>query len=508
VSPPAVGAAAPPGHPRRAERSLWIVLGVGIALVLAAAVTSGGSNMLLGAFVLGLAVVAYQRVLLAWPTLLALILVVILFIPIRRYTVGGSLPIELEPYRIVIALVLMCWFCALAADPNVRWRRTGLEGPIAALLLVILLSLAANIGRVNAASEIVVKQVSFFVSYFVVVYFVVSVMRSRRDVDRMLRVLVGGATVVAVLALIEWRTGGNLFNWYSRVFPFLDYVDEGLPPVRGSGVRARGSAQHSIALGAALVMMIPLAVYLFRRDRRNLWLYCAGLLTLGALSTGSRTGTLMLISLLVSFVWIKPRETVRLLPMLLPLLVVIQVAMPGTLGTMKSLLNPSYVIKEQSYDEGGGAGRVADLGPALERWSRQPFLGSGFGTKVADPNAEANSDQQILDNQWLGSLLEIGAFGVLALLWLYIRAIRRLAARARSDTGDDGWLAMGLAAALIALAVGMLTFDAFAFVQVTFFSFILLGFAATTVVADGARPLPRPSRQAALNPLRGAFASR
>ena len=30
---------------------------------------------------------------------------------------GGSLPIELEPYRIIIALVFACWFCALAADP-------------------------------------------------------------------------------------------------------------------------------------------------------------------------------------------------------------------------------------------------------------------------------------------------------------------------------------------------------------------------------------------------------
>jgi polysaccharide biosynthesis protein PslJ len=511
VTPPAAAAEPRPASPltsaHRHERVLWTILGLGTALVLATAATRGHANVLLGVGVAGLVIVAYQRVLLAWETMLALILVVILFIPIRRYTVGASLPIELEPYRIVIALVLMCWFCALAVDPRVRWRRTGLEGPIAALLLVILLSLVANIGRVNAASEIVVKQVSFFLSYFIVVYFVASVIRSRRDVDRMLTVLVGGATIVAVLALIEWRTGNNLFNWYSRVMPFLQYVDEGLPPVRGNGVRARGSAQHSIALGAALVMMIPLAVYLYRRDRRKVWLVCVGLLTLGALSTGSRTGTLMLIALLVSFLCIKPRDTVRLLPMLVPLVVVIQVVMPGTLGTMKSLLNPSYVIKEQSYDKGSGAGRVADLGPALERWSRQPFLGSGFGTKIADPNAQAGSDQQILDNQWLGSLLEIGAFGVLALLWLYVRAIRRLAARARSDTGPDGWLAMGLAAALISLAVGMFTFDAFAFVQVTFLSFILLGFAAATVVAEGARPLRRP-RQAARDLLRAAMAAR
>ena len=416
----------------RAERCLWAFLGVSILLVIAAAARDGQATVLLGLIVAGLVLASYQRVLLAWQTMLAVILLVIIFIPIRRYNVGGNLPIELEPYRIVIAAVFACWFGALAVDPNVRWRRTGLEGPLGALLLVMLLSMAVNIDRVNAAGENVLKQFSFFLSYVLLVYFIVSIIRSRRDLDRLLRLLVGGGTIVAVAALIEWRTGSNLFNWYGRAIPFLHYVDEGVAQTRGSGIRARGSAQHPIAFSAAVVLLVPLAVYLHRRDRNVVWLACAGLLTLGALSTGSRTGTTMLIALLFAFLFIKPRETIRLSPMLIPMLVVIQIAMPGTLGTMKSMLNPSYLIKEQSFDNGGGGtGRVADLGPALARWSTQPFLGSGFATKIADPNARAGSDQQILDNQWLGSLLEIGALGVASLLWLFGRAIRPLdAARA------------------------------------------------------------------------------
>jgi O-antigen ligase len=159
--------------------------------------------------------------------------------------------------------------------------------------------------------------------------------------------------------------------------------------------------------------------------------------------------------------------------------VVIQVVMPGTLGTMKSMLNPSYVIKEQSYDQGATAGRVADLGPALDRWSQKPFFGTGFGTTVADSSASKDSESQILDDQWLGSLLEIGAVGVLALLFLWVGAVRRLNRWGRhAKDAADGWLATALAASIIAFAVGMLTFDAFAFIQVTFFAFVMLGFTA------------------------------
>jgi hypothetical protein len=463
------------------ERWLWGVVGVVLVGVIACAFRGSGANLLLALLVIGLIVVSYQHVLLAWQTMLGVILAVILFVPIRRYTVGSGLPIELEPYRIVIALVLACWFCALAADPAVRWRRSGLEAPIAAVLASMLLSMAANLDRVSNASGLVIKQFSFFASYLLLVYFIVSVVRSRRDIDRMLRLLVGGGTILALAALFEWRTSSNLFNWYSHAIPFLHYVDEGVAQARGNGSRARASAQHPIALSAALVMLVPLAVYLYQRDRRKIWLGSATAMTLGALSTGSRTGTTMLIAVVLTMLWIKPREVARMLPMLLPLLVVIQVVMPGTIGTMKSLLNPSYVIKEQSYNQGETAGRVADLGPALDRWTQKPLLGTGFGTTKTDPNAPAGSEQQILDDQWLGSLLSVGGIGVLALLWLFGRAIRLLTGLARSLEGADAWLATALGASLLSFAVGMLTFDAFGFIQVTFFAFVVIGFTGVLV---------------------------
>ena len=120
------GAGTWPGSPPagRSERRLWIVVGLALAVVLGLTIGDGPANLVLGLIVVGLVLAAYQRVLLAWPTLLGLILVVILFVPIRRYMVGGELPFELEPYRVLIAVVLGCW-CA----PSRRIRASRARAP-------------------------------------------------------------------------------------------------------------------------------------------------------------------------------------------------------------------------------------------------------------------------------------------------------------------------------------------------------------------------------------------
>ena len=191
--------AALPGGPaggvraaRRAELWLWLIVAVALVATVAASTRGVPPVFVLAAFVVPLVLVAGQRVFLAWQTLLGVVIAVILFIPIRRYTLGGGLPFELEPYRVLIAIVLGCWLLALAADPKVRWRATGFGAPIAVLMVAILCSLALNLGRVNAVSDLVIKQVTFFASYLLVMCFVASVIRRGPQLDRMLQLLVGG----------------------------------------------------------------------------------------------------------------------------------------------------------------------------------------------------------------------------------------------------------------------------------------------------------------------------
>ena len=128
-------------------------------------------------------------------------------------------------------------------------------------------------------------------------------------------------------------------------------------------------------------------------------------------------------------------------------------------------------------------------------------MGKGYGTLIVE---EGRANAPILDDQWLGTLLEIGAIGAIAWLWLMVRAVRRLGRRARDDLSDSGLLAAGLAASVTAFGIGMLTYDAFAFIQVTFLFFILLSFAAAALAmrddpAAAAAPEPR-SPLAGLDP--------
>lgn len=419
-----------------------------------------------------------------WDTLLALLILVIMLIPIRRYTVPGDLPFELEPYRLVVAMLAAAWLISLFIDQRVQIRRTGLEGPLALIAISCLGSVLLNSGRISGlgVDAEVTKKLTFFASFFITLYLVVSVARRAGVVEILVKTFVSAGAVVAAFAVVETRTGYNVFDHLSGVIPFLELAGPTDEATRGGRLRATASAQHPIALGAALVMLAPLALYLARASGRLRWYAAGGLLALGAFATVSRTSILMLIVVAAVFLWLRPTETKRLWPVLIPAVAVIHFALPGTLGTIKSAFFPEGgLIADQQRSAGTrGSGRIADLGPALEEWSAQPLLGQGFGTRVVD---RGKDNAQILDNQWLKTLLETGIVGFVALLWLYVRAVKRFGRLARDDLSPRGWLLAGLTASIAAFAIGMFTYDAFSFIQVTFLSFLFLAFGSAIAEA-------------------------
>lgn len=474
-------------QPRRISGALVLVTGA-IAAVAAAAVFAVRVEVVgPGVLVFTGAALAHRR-LLRWRSLLIALILVILFIPIRRYTMPGHLPFQLEPYRLLVLLVALGWGASLLADPRVKWRPTGLDAPIGLLVFAAVASDAVNAGSIsaNGVTTEVVKALMFFLSYFVIVYVIASVLRGKADVDVVVRILVAGAAVLAVFAVYENRTGYNAFDHLPLLRLAPDFQQAMAVPVRGARVRATASAQHPIALGAAFALLLPLAIYLGRRSRR--WWIAATLLLLGVLTTQSRTAIVMLLVSALVYLWLRPRQTRRLWPALLPLLAVIHVALPATLGPLKDSFFPKGgLIANQSTSKGTiGEGRIADLGPGFAEWSHHPVFGVGYASHIVNLN-DTNDPLAILDDQWLGTLLDTGALGIIGLGWLMIRFVRRCSREAKHDDSDRAWLFVALTASIASFAIGMFTFDAFAFIQVTFLALILIGLGAVLLAPERER---------------------
>jgi hypothetical protein len=436
--------------------------------------------------------IAGHRTLLSWRSLIVWLLLVILFIPIRRYKLAAGLPFDLEPYRLMVMFLVAAWFTSLLIDPRVRLRRSVYDRVIGLIFISVLASDVANPARVSSLGSYVVKSLTFFISFLFVYYVVVSLVRSGRDIDLVVKVLAGGGGAIAFFSLIERRTGFNIFNYLGKVAPLLQYQGSwnGIGVERGGQLRVYGPAEHPIALGAAFVMLLPLVVYLIRKTGQRRWFGVAVLLTCAMLATSSRTVITMMLVVIVVFLWLRPRETKRLWPAVIPVLLAVHIAVPGAIGTLKASFFPSGgLLKEQSTVVRGNElranGRLAKLGPSIQEWEEKPLFGLGAGTRVVGFQVKFNN-AFILDDQWLGTLLDVGALGICAYLWLFFRAVRRCGRAAKEDDTARGWLLTGLAASMAAFGVGMLTFDAFSFIQVTFLFWIMLSLSAVLLRDHGA----------------------
>jgi polysaccharide biosynthesis protein PslJ len=468
----------------RREPRLGTAVFILVATVAVAASTIGGRGThvvpVLAAF--GLLLVLWHEQIFAWRTQLSLIVLAILFIPIKRYTLEAHLPFNLEIYRLLVAVLFVCWFTSLLIDPRVSLRASGLEAPLWGFVVAILLSLMANTARVGPLSTSVVKSVTFFVSYVLVFYAIVSLVRSARDIDFLVSLLAAGGAVLGFLAVVESATGQNIFNHLTTAIPVLHFDASQVPHLsRGGRLRVYGSGQHPIAFGAALAMLLPFAVYRAASYGQKRWWFAAFLILLGTLATRSRTATVMLLAILLVYIILRPSTMKRLWPAILPGLIAIHFALPGAIGTATSSFAPQGGLIAQQQNASVGSGRIATLGPALAaEFDPNPTLGEGFATRITGrpQRGQPPPNAPILDDGWLGILLETGIVGTTMLVWLFARSLRLMGVAAKRDRSPRGWLLVSTTAAVAGYFVGMFTYDAFSFIQSTFLLFIVLGIGA------------------------------
>ncbi len=298
-----------------------------------------------------------------------------------------------------------------------------------------------------------------------VTLFAADAMVDRERIVVLLRRVVTGAEVMAVVGIAQFLAGFDVFR-YVR-FPGLRPNGTYVAFYHDSGFRRVSStAGHPIEFGAVMAMILPLALHFAffsePEHRRRRWVG-VGLIALAIPMSLSRSAVLgttaALVILLVSWT---PEQRKRVLTALPFFAVGVRVAIPGLLGTIVSAFQ--HIGGDPSFQ--GRNERRAMVGQFI---AGHPYFGRGFGT--FDPVKYV-----LLDNAYVGTTVELGYVGLVVLLSFFAvgffcaRGVRR---RARDARERD--LAGALAASIVVPAVEFVTFDAFAYAIITGMVFLLVG---------------------------------
>ena len=301
--------------------------------------------------------------------------------------------------------------------------------------------------------------------------------------DVCIRRLVLAGALLGLLGIVQFVAKSTLIDSIS--LPGLSAnVQSGTILARAGFARPSGTALHPIEFGAVLTMILPMAIVRARASVHGpirAWSPTV-LITVAALLSGSRSALLCtgVVIVVLAAAW-SARERWMTAGAVVVMLGVVSVAIPQMLGTLLHLFtriddDPSVSSRTGSYD----------LVVQLIRES--PFVGRGFRTMTID--------YRILDNQYLGLIIEVGVIGFLSFVGLLVTGMvcAQLARRRSTDPmiRDYG---QALTAALVAGALGLALYDGLSFPMASSVLFLFLGLAGGLLRLASTRERPVPKQR-------------
>jgi O-antigen ligase len=276
--------------------------------------------------------------------------------------------------------------------------------------------------------------------------------------------LAGGA--IATLGIIQFVTGTSFVDRIS--IPGLQAnISLGGVALRNGFNRPSGTALHPIEFGSVIAMILPIALTLALNDRSRGWLRrwypigAIGIATALSISRSALIATLVALVLL-SVSWDRARR-IGAAAAVLFFGGALFMTVPGLLGSLVGLFtrignDSSALSRSNSYDI------------ASEFIARSPIIGRGLLTFLPR--------YRILDNQYLGLLIEVGFAGFAIFIGLVVTAAWcARAVRVHSRDGYTRQLGQSLVASIGAGAAGLALFDGFSFPMSAGVFFLVLGLA-------------------------------
>jgi O-antigen ligase len=295
----------------------------------------------------------------------------------------------------------------------------------------------------------------------------------------MRRMAIGGG-LVAALGLIQFATGRAYTDLIQ--IPGLT-TNATLTSVlsRDSYFRPSGTALHPIEFGVAMNILLPICLHValtatdLSKFRRWFPVVAIAMAIPLSISRSSIVGVVVVLAVLLP-TWTR-RTRIGALIFSGVTMVMVFLMVPGMLGTITKLFTGIS-------NDSSALSRTNSYPLAWEFISRSPAFGRGFQTFLPS--------YRILDNQYLGLLIETGFVGVLALLGLFVTAIATaFVARSRFTDVRSRSAAAALAASVAAPAACLAFVDGFSFPLMAGLTFLSCGLIGT-VYAHPLSERPRP----------------
>ena len=353
------------------------------------------------------------------------------------------------------------------------------------LFIIALISFAVAMLRGQPVDQIspAITALVRLLSWVGVLLITLDGIRTKSDLERIVRRIGIGAGLLAALGIAQFVTKSSLLDFWGSIpgiqIPFVDVSE------RGGVSRVPGTAIHPLeyatVLNAALPLVIAAAVshglrWKQRRGGFGWWIPVA-LISLSALIGVSRSAIIGFAVAALTMLPVLPRR-VRGVVIIggIVLAAAAVVAIPGLLTTTLNLF-------AGASNDPSTQSRTGGLARAPEFIAASPVVGAGFGTFLPR--------YYIFDNEWVLLTIELGVLGVLAFAGVFLSAIwSGITARRRSTDPEIRLLGYALAASAVNIAVLFAFFDGLSFPQSGGMFFLIAGLCGA-IRAISAADLPQ-----------------
>jgi polysaccharide biosynthesis protein PslJ len=396
--------------------------------------------------------------------LLTLLLVLLIAIP--SILIFGPLGSAGTPADVLGLAMLAVWVLRLVAGNHASRSANPVQVAMLAFAGAALASYVAAATRPITALELTAAdrgllRVAAWLGMFL---FTLAAPRTLDQLHVLMRRLVAGGAALATLGLAQFVTKMRFVN-YIQIPGLQDNTDLSPLADRNNLTRPPGTAIHPIEFGAVLTMILPFALhYALADSNRSLfrrW-YPVFAIAVAVPISISRSA---IISALVGLLFVVPTWPTAIRRRAYAAIVLLTVAMylvvHGLLGTLMSLFTGVG-------NDSSALSRTDSYGLAFEFIARSPLFGRGMGTFLPA--------YRILDNQLLGTMIDMGIVGFLALVTLSVTSISSsIRVRSRTTSIRTRGVAQACAASVAAATTSFAFYDAFSFPMEACLFFLVIG---------------------------------